>query len=280
MPDLSYSSDAENVLNKFYGVDTVVYVEGRDDVPFWEHMFSTFSDYSVKVNDVGGFPEVKKYIDKIEAGEIDAVVACDADFSRIGCFAAHSNILRSYGYSIENSMICHKSIKKIIRAVARVPLNSIDDSSISNWFDQLVGSTKNLVIHDIANHILKKGKLVAGVDCARFMKNKGSPELCPAKIKKYLDQIDFKLSDRLEADIKDSILASGRDEYDFLRGHFLFSVSLRYVKSIIKDMGKKSGLPIDLFFGVLFIAFEGVFSETHSHYSYYKNIVRGVVVNT
>lgn len=279
MAELTYSSDAENVLNKFYGVDTIVYVEGTDDVPFWEFIFNQFADYSVEINDVGGLPEIEKYIIKIEADEIKAVVACDADFSYTGKFSGHHNVLRSYGYSIENSMICQKTLKKVIRSIGRVPLRNIDDDNISQWFETLADSTKDLVIQDIANHIMNEGKSVAGDNCSRFMKSSKSADICPRKIEQHLANIDLKMSKRLENKITKSIVESDRTEADFMRGHFLFSASLKYVISEIEKYGKKVVISNDSFFGALFIAFEAVFSSTHSHYNYYQNIVGKVEVS-
>jgi hypothetical protein len=279
MSDLAYSSDAENILNKFYGVDTIVYVEGTDDVLFWEHIFEIFANFSVRINDVGGLSEVEKYINKIEAGDIDAVVACDADFSYTGQFSAHKNVLRSYGYSIENSMICHKTIRKVIKSIGRVPMKNIDDSNISDWFEALADSTKDLVIHDIANHLMDEGKSVAGDNCSRFMKSSKSPEIYSRKIENHLADIDLQMTKRLENRIIKSIAESDRTEVDFLRGHFLFSASLKYVISEIRKFRKKVAISNDSFFGALFIAFEAVFNSTHSHYSYYQNIVRKVEVS-
>lgn len=34
MADLEYSIEARNILNVFYGVERVVYVEGEDDIAF------------------------------------------------------------------------------------------------------------------------------------------------------------------------------------------------------------------------------------------------------
>jgi hypothetical protein len=273
MPKLSYSNDAENILNKFYGVDTIVYVEGADDIPFWEFIFNKFADYSVEINDVGGLHEVEKYITKIEAGEITAVVACDADFSYTGRFSRNPNVLRSYGYSIENSMICHKTLKKVIRSIGRIPMRNIDDNNISHWFETLANSTKNLVIQDIANHIMDEGKSVAGDNCTRFMKSSKSPEICSRKIEQHLAVIDLNMSKKLENKIINTIEKSERTEADFLRGHFLFSASLKYVISEIKKFGKNVAISNDSFFGALFVAFEAVFNNTHSHYNYYQNVI-------
>ena len=273
MAKLSYSNDAENVLDKFHSVDMIVHVEGTDDIVFWEFIFSQFADYSVKMIDVGGFPEVEKYITKIVAGEITAIVACDADFSYTGIFPQHPNVLRSYGYSIENSMICHKTLKKIIGSIGRIPLLDINDGNISQWFERLAGSTKNLVIHDVANHKMKTGISIAGNNCDKFMKSSTSAEVCARKIKNHLSDVDLNMSKELEIEIINSIVKSNRTEADFLRGHFLFSASRKYVISEIKKSGKNVPISNGSFFGALLMAFENVFNKNHSHYNYYQHLV-------
>ena len=40
MDDLVYSADALNVIDDFYGVSTIVYVEGNDDEIFWKKIFN------------------------------------------------------------------------------------------------------------------------------------------------------------------------------------------------------------------------------------------------
>ncbi len=280
MAELIYSDDAENVLCRFYGVKTIVYVEGKDDIPFWEHIFETFAKYSVQVHDAGGVSEIQKYIDRIESGKINAVIACDADFSYADKFPDHKNILRSYGYSIENSMICISSLKKIIRSVGRVPLKNIDENEISIWFKQFGDATNTLVVHDIANHILQEGKVVTGDNCTRFMKSAKSSEVCPKKVQEYLDGIDLKISNKLRKSIATSLENSNRNEFDLLRGHFLFSASLKFVVSKIKQLGKNVSISNDSFFGSLFIAFESVFNNNHEHYNYYRDIVRNTDIST
>jgi hypothetical protein len=87
------------------------------------------------------------------------------------------------------------------------------------------------------------------------------------------------MSKRLENKIIRSIAESKRTEVDFLRGHFLFSASLKYVIAEIKKYGKKVAISNDSFFGVLLIAFEAVFSSTHSHYNYYQKIVGKIQIS-
>ncbi|EGA69570.1 hypothetical protein VISI1226_13648 [Vibrio sinaloensis DSM 21326] len=40
--DFFYSAEAENIINEFHSVDVMVYVEGVDDIPFWDFIFEKF----------------------------------------------------------------------------------------------------------------------------------------------------------------------------------------------------------------------------------------------
>ncbi len=66
MAKLEYSVGAKNVLTRFYRVDKMLYVEGDDDVPFWEFMFEKFADFNVEVQEVGGKEELRKYVKLID----------------------------------------------------------------------------------------------------------------------------------------------------------------------------------------------------------------------
>lgn len=37
---LVHSNEGSSVLNQFYGTRVVLYVEGDDDIPFWNELFS------------------------------------------------------------------------------------------------------------------------------------------------------------------------------------------------------------------------------------------------
>src|SRR5688572_12199253 len=99
MDDLEYSIDAKNVLNDFHEVDLMFYVEGDDDVPFWEFMVGKFSRLSFKVESVGGKSNLKRYVDDIFDEKINGVAGLDLDFSIFDKIKIHPRIVRTYGYS-------------------------------------------------------------------------------------------------------------------------------------------------------------------------------------
>ena len=81
MRDLEYSPDALNAKSAFYRAKTMIYVEGDDDLMFWEEVFSQVPDFAFEIESVGGSPELDKHIKNIEAGSLDAIAARDERFS-------------------------------------------------------------------------------------------------------------------------------------------------------------------------------------------------------
>lgn len=40
---LEHSNEGSSVLNQFYGTRVVLYVEGDDDIPFWNELFKRYA---------------------------------------------------------------------------------------------------------------------------------------------------------------------------------------------------------------------------------------------
>lgn len=278
MGNLDYSNEANNILNRFYQVDTMVYVEGIDDIPFWEYLFEKFAPFTFEVKDVGGITELHNYIEKIIDNEITSIVACDADFTYVGEFPIHDNIIRTYGYSIENSLICVRTIRKVIRTIGRLHGYFITQADIQNWITELNESSYDLVFHDIANFLLKEGKIVTGDNCSKFTTSRYSYTLCQNKISSHLESINLPIDEDLEKTINDRLNNNDKVIFDLLRGHFFFSVALKYVTKTLSNASRKISLSNDAFFGALLLAFETVFDGNHIHYEYYQSSISRIQI--
>lgn len=75
---LTYSDSALGVKAAFYNKKAMVYVEGTDDIIFWEQFFDKLV---YKVEDVGGCGNFNAYIQRLNNGEKSFVVAGDLDYS-------------------------------------------------------------------------------------------------------------------------------------------------------------------------------------------------------
>lgn len=274
MVDFYHSDGAENIMHMFYGADNMVYVEGIDDVPFWELIFSKVIENTVEVQDVGGSKELEKYAQKVLKGDLEGVIACDSDFEVIKNTITNPRIIRTFGYSIENSLICPTTIEKVIKNVGKLSLKRSPKEQISNWIGSFNSSVERLVYYDIYNELESYGIAVIGDNCSRFLKSKNSYEICQYKINSFIASLEFDLSEESVNDIIVKLNKLPRTTSDFVRGHFLFSAAARFISSIIKQLNSKTSISNDALFGSLLLAFENTFDKTHPHYDYYKGVIK------
>jgi hypothetical protein len=104
MNDLEYALEALEIKGLFYNKKITVYVEGKDDPLFWDNLFN-IAEIEAHIEDVGGSLELDKYIAKIIDSNAEFYVATDNDHNDfLENIATHPKVIRTYGYSIENSM--------------------------------------------------------------------------------------------------------------------------------------------------------------------------------
>lgn len=273
MDDFFYSGEAENITNLFYGVDTMVYVEGEDDIPYWEIMFNKFSELKVEIHDVGSCTALVPYIEKVCAGELDAIVAMDKDFNIfLEQNYSHPNVIFTPKYAVENCLVNNNNVIKTIRAISKVSLKNIDSVYIDKWFDDFAECFSMLIALDIYNAKYKKGISILGkTDTAdRFFKNKNSCHLCVNKINEFTE---IKQKDLIGFD-KNEILNEVRDKgyeiIDFARGHFLFSAVTKFMKNYISKLGCNVTVSNGAFFGHLILSLENNLNSEYSSFEYLK----------
>jgi len=271
MTDLSYSDSAINVRSRFLGCDNIVYVEGEDDILFWEFLFNKFTDSNLKIESVGGSPELDKFIEKIASGELSVIAARDSDYNKIlGQHVPHKNIVYSYGYSIENSVITAGTIQSVIRLWSKglkVPLENID-----KWVDSFSKSIEPLAYYDIANELYHTSLSVLGNNCSRFMSDRTSPMIDDDKISGHVEKVSKKLNKEMYSEVE--TIVNGNNLFEIMRGHFVFSAALRFVNYSIGELRKRISIPTDAFYTNLIQAFEFLFKRGHPHYNYYKDAIR------
>ena len=142
MDELAYSSDALNVLDEFYEVSVMVYVEGVDDEIFWNKIIRTFYNEEFQVESLGGKEEVKKAFEALQVDDtLSYFVASDADYSYFNNEIIESDrILLTYGYSIENTLIQKDSIMQLLLNVG-----THNKQKAENEFSVLEGSIDKLI---------------------------------------------------------------------------------------------------------------------------------------
>lgn len=248
----------------------MVYVEGVEDVPFWEFLFSKLSNKRVKVEDVGGKPELSKYVQKVVSDEINAIIGMDSDFD---CLVenkhTHSNIIRTFGHSIENSLICKNTIKKAISTIGRANAQELALADIDGWFTEVDTKLKDLVLYDIANEMNSLGHKVMFDNAERFLQ-KNTAYFCENKISEHLQSFSEHITNEMISPLTVQLEKVNRNTFNLIRGHFLFSAALKFVSLFINQL-RKASISYEAFSAVLLVSLELIFNESHPHYSYYKS---------
>lgn len=281
MSSFFYSDEAENVLDLFYNVDTLVYVEGPDDIPFWEQMFEKLTNLKVEIYDVGGCTALEPYINKINNGILNAIVACDSDltfFSEDN--VEHRNIIRTFGYSIENTFIYDKSLSKALRTIGKVSADKIPIENVESWLSEFHLGIKKLVKLDVYNYKEKLGKSVMVDNATRFMISDTSSDICKNKIDIYTNTIIPNLPKYDESSVDTEIVNKGLDLRYLVRGHFLFSAIARYILCFTKSLGIKTSVSNQSLYPILILSFFSTFDKQHPEYDYYSKSLTNINITT
>ena len=249
---LTHSSEAVSVTAQFYNKEVVVYVEGPDDVPFWDSMFSKVvsRDFYV-ILPVNGKEQLTPIVADIENGTIQNVfVAADLDynlFTEKGR-SASSYIIYTYGHSIENTMFCPKNVSIFLRRAIKKTVQYSNDVDL--WFQSTLTSALPILAMDILNCI--------DVDC-KYHKSNGNNALLGRGYYFYQDQLqnkhidvdkirhelashpDFDMSmlAKLEKDIES--ICHTRDPRFLVQGHFLADAVMNFIRvSLVENKQKAS----------------------------------------
>lgn len=270
MDELVHSDGAMNVLNQFYEVDKMVYVEGDDDVIFWERVFEKIADFDVEIESVGGKPNLSEYIESITTNNVDYLVAMDSDFDVFLGETEHANIIRTCGYSIENTLVFEKSIFRIVKNISRLPKKKLSEDLCKKWVEDLSSSLKTLTLLSVINEVGKKGVKVIPNAADDLMASKNSFDLCDEKIEKHIQTFSFQAAENELIEIDQMITSLNLCYTDVVKGHFLFSAAMRFIKIQVKQLGKKAAIPTDMLFSNFIEVFDNTFDDEHPHYSHYK----------
>jgi Protein of unknown function (DUF4435) len=263
--EFEYSTDALNAKSAFFRVQTIVYVEGDDDVLFWHEVFSKDASFSFKVEALGGSKELDKYISLIEQNYLRAIAARDSDY--LGFKSVKSSckkVLYTYGYSIENSLYTPNSIHGLVKLWSKNL--SFSESKCSEWLKSLATHLRSLLILDIANYTSGAGLNILRDNCTEFMTGKYSHEPCPVKIANVIQKNRALLSKDQISRLKTSVGDQPEAFVSHLRGHFLASAVAKYLSNQVNGLGKKVSLAHDALYVTAMSYFSANFDSTHPHY--------------
>jgi hypothetical protein len=249
MDSLEYSIDALDAKGLFYNKCLTVFVEGKDDVLFWDYLFK-IAEVSAHIEDVGGDKEIEKYIVDILDNDASFLVACDNDHNDfIETKINHPQIIRTYGYSIENSMYNFDKIEDIISKLSRQRVGV--KNVIEKWAEDFSNQVYELLKYDIANHKYKKGVAVFGDSCVRFLKSNSSHKLSKEKINQYIGSIKDKFEDFEIQEVERLLNTSEKEFWYLIKGHFLTNATMNLIKSLVNEQcGANCGISLDMIYSL------------------------------
>ncbi|RJG00915.1 DUF4435 domain-containing protein [Noviherbaspirillum sedimenti] len=268
MSSLEYSIDALNVKSAFYRAETMVYVEGDDDVLFWETVLSRTTDIQFEIECVGGSSEIDKHIDQIESGELRALVARDSDLLPfISKPSSSPQILYTFGYSIENTLYTVETIYPLAKSWCKSP--KVTNDECQTWLNEFSNKFMPLVHLDIANALGDAGVNTIGDNCTKFMTSQSSATPCPAKITRHVEATKIQLDEKFIAEASSALGVDANRIISFIRGHFLQSAVIKFLVNKANSYGKKVTISADSLYAAALANFGNTFVPTHPHYNHY-----------
>lgn len=273
MRELLYSKGALDTLQYFHRRRFVVYVEGKEDIPFWSALFHLAGVTDAYFKIAGGEKEVAKYAESIVVNGADIFVARDADFAELmNQQLDHPRVLYTYGYAIENSMCSIEAIGSLLR----IHLYSNDDQTqvAAAWIAESEVTARRLVELDIAVRIEGSGVEVPAGNAMRFLDPR-TAALSKPKIEQVTKPIEKKVSAAAITEAEIALKTCGKPLRSFFRGHFLVSAIMHYVcQQVRSKTGSKLSLSADALYGAL-VAHVGNCIPKSAEWSHYETqIVR------
>lgn len=268
MTELSYSNDALNVRSAFFGTKAIIYVEGDDDVLFWQEIFSKVTDEPVEVEAVGGAAALDDHIAKIASGQLQAIAARDADFLHLlGTRCKDPKVIYTFGYSIENSLYTVSSLTRLVHLWCKS--SRVSSTECAAWLNHLSTTFRPLIHLDAANAISGAGETTIGDNCSRYMTSEKSAAVCPSKVADAAKTIAKKISPSAVTVASASIGSVPEDVLMHLRGHVLASAVQRYIVKNAKAIGKKVSISAESLYAAAIAQFSAAISADHRHRNHY-----------
>ena len=254
---LTHYAAADNVIHEFYDKKFIIFVEAEPDITFWHERFQKIiPPKNYEMIPVGGKKNFKGKIENATNGQYNkVVVACDADFTDFldnqphNLSATDCLVVRTYGYSIENTMFCPKSISKFIELSVCNTKQYTEE--VSKWFSEFSQEVIKLLPYAIESVIKETSDAVFGKDGENYHKifkkdkDKGEPNLDTQKIDAFINGIKNKYTDTsiYEAQIKDT----GKSIEYLVQGHFLEKAVKDFMKYKIEaESGKNFNINKDM----------------------------------
>ena len=232
MSDFRFSNAAENARHRFFNKQFTVYVEGQDDILFWEQYFQ-FLGFDPVIQDTGGSNELNKYIDRIIDENLNVIVAKDKDLCPyVIRHRNHDRVILTYGYSIENSLACAERVSRFVKHCSRSQFSA--HSLYLNWRSQINSFFKEILIAFIVHESRNSGVKVLDGTMAQFIASQHTYHFDLEKIEKKKSILSSSIPDADRIEVGKNVEEDAKDVFMLLKGHYLQPCFLRFLGVIVK----------------------------------------------
>lgn len=229
---LEHSNAGVSVLNQFNETSVMLYVEGDDDIPFWDNLFKTYAPAAFyTLEQTHGKEGLQRYIQGILDGTLSNVmVACDSDYSYFSVeeTISHPLIVMTYGHSIENTMFCVPMMSSYISRLKTTPDNMAD--AVINWISLLEEDGRELLTIDILNNLKPRSNsckcLTSGFP--RFSNGKG--DFDKVKVSDFLSHVNAVYTEKERKKIEEKLTEADKPLYKIMQGHFIEGAANEYLR--------------------------------------------------
>ena len=251
MPSLQYSKQALDALKQFHRSRYVVYVEGDEDVPFWQRIFADAGVRDVYFKVAGGREEIEKYTQSVVVDGADIGVARDRDLNAfLGTLVDHPRVLYTHGYAIENSLCSVHAIEAVVRTL--VYTSDDQTASVEAWFEAFERDVRQLVELDVAD-ALRGQRIGVPLDNAfRYLDRKRRCIVVTATVAGVAEPIARDVGRASLRRARDLLRETGKRTRHHMRGHFLFSAVVHFVTYRVHvDIGRRPSISNHALYGML-----------------------------
>jgi len=250
--ELIYSKEALEAKATFYNKDFAIYVEGKDDILFWNTICGYAGVKNYHIEDVGGDP-IKDYQKIIlENQNTDFIVACDLNFDDFKSNRITSKrIVTTYGHSIENTMYYMiEKIDHVVKQYSKTIKSSVIE--ITEAIFELCKKLYKLIVYDVANDLFDKSVSMLSNSCSKYLLVEHSYQLCDKKIDATVNKFRHLFTvDELKYCEK-HIKKSKKEIWFYIRGHFLTTWLYKLIKTLSET---RSGVKVDITYDAIYSAF-------------------------
>lgn len=225
----------------FYSPKILVYVEGHEDIPFYEEVLQNY-DYHLKAR--GGREECKKLVTALGEKDLPYVVVLDGDYEILRrTRSQHRRVVWLHRYSFENYLFEEQPIEQFCRDYG-ASADSLErvSTNFGTILENITIKFKELIILDIAHQHAETGYDALPDRSDRFFTSQTGIDFLDTQIQQWQTEaancIDSQNVDNARILVEQ--FSKKHRFVDLLPGHFAFGIIRRLIIDTISRRPRRT----------------------------------------